>query len=55
MKCYNCVKYGNYLTMYLKKKKGDNEKKKGKQIIGATASSELDNISRKLEHDDFSM
>lgn len=32
MKCFSCGEYGDYLTKCLRKKKGYNEKKKGKEI-----------------------
>lgn len=45
--------YAHYLTMFLKKNKGDNEKKKGKEITCVTTSFELDELSRILKANDF--
>lgn len=37
------------------KKKGDDEKKKGKQDAGVTTSAEIDDLTRRLEEEDFAM
>lgn len=48
LKFYTCGEYGHYVRKCLRKKKGDNDKKK--EIVGvATSSSEMDDFSRRLE------
>ena len=37
------------------RKKGNDEKKKGKQTSGVVSSLEMDDLSKRLEEEDFSM
>ena len=37
------------------KKKGNDEKKKGKQVFSVVASAKIDDLSKRLEKDDFVM
>lgn len=52
LKCFNCGEYGHYSTRRLKKQ-GDDEKKKGKQVAGVTTSTKIDDLSKRLESEDF--
>ena len=36
-------------------KKGDDEKRKGKQVVGVATLVEIDDLSRRLEEEDFAM
>ena len=37
------------------KKKGDDEKRKGKQVVGVATSAKIDDLARRLEEEDFAM
>lgn len=53
--CFNCGEMGHFLSRCLMKKKGDDEKKKGKQVIGVATSAEIDALTSRLEEEDFAM
>lgn len=55
VKCCNCGEMGHFLSRCLMKKKGDDEKKKEKQGTGVTISAEIDDLTRRLEEEDFAM
>jgi len=55
LKCFNCGEYGHYSMKCLKKKQGDDEKKKGQAVVGVTTSTEIDDLSRRLESEDFAL
>ena len=45
---------GHFLSRCLMKKKGDDEKKKGKKVVGVSTSAEIDALTRRLE-EEFAM
>ena len=53
LKCYKYGEYGHYSSKCSQKKKGNNEKNNRKEIIGVVTSSKLDDLSRRLEDEDF--
>ena len=55
VKLFNYGKMGHFLLRYLMKKKGDNEKRKGKQVASVATSAEIDDLTRRLEEEDFAM
>lgn len=55
MKCFNCGEYGHYSTKCLKKKQGNGEKKKGKVVAGVAIYTKVDDLSRRLESEDFAL
>ena len=55
VKCFNCGEMGHFSSRCsMKKKMGDDEKKKGNQAVGVATSAEIDDLTRRLE-EDFAM
>ena len=55
VKCFNFDEMGHYSSICLMKKKGDDEKRKGKKVADVSTSSEIDDLTRRLEEEDFVM
>lgn len=55
VKCFNYGEIGHFSLRCLMKKKGDDEKKKGKQVAGVATSAEIDALARRLEEEEFAM
>jgi len=54
-KCFNCGEMGHYSTRCKMKKKGEDEKRKGKQVADFATLVEIDDLTRRLEEEDFAM
>lgn len=54
IKCFNCGKMGHFSSRCLMKKV-DDEKRKGKQVASVATLVEIDDLSRRLEEEDFAM
>lgn len=55
VKCFNCGEMGHFSSRCLMKKKGDDEKKKGKHVVGVATSAEICALTKRLEEEDFAM
>ena len=55
IKHFNYGVFGHYLMKCLRKNEGDDKKKKGKQVAGVASSTKIDDLSRRLESEDFAL
>lgn len=55
VKYFNCGEMDHYSSRCPMKKKGDDEKRKGKQAVCVATSGEIDDLTKRLEEEDFAM
>ena len=55
VKCFNYDEMGHFSLRCLMKKKGDEEKRKGKQAIGVAILAEINDLTKRLVEECFSM
>ena len=51
-KCFNCGDMGHFPLRFLMK--GDDEKRKGKKVVSFSTSTEIDDLSGRLQGEEFS-
>ena len=54
-KCLNYGEMGHYSSRCPLKTADDEKQRKGKQVISVATSAEMDNLSKRLEEEDFAM
>ena len=48
-KYFNCGEMGHFSSRCIMKKKGDDKKRKGKQVISVSTSIKIDDLTKRLE------